>query len=945
VDQEAQSVEQAAVSCANGTSATCNELVSLTTNLVDVAVATATQCAAGTSPTCNALLDPVAQLVDGVVTCVIGPVGPAAGANVPPIVVQTGGGGGGVDPTGTCDQAKTIATDSADMVLNAATQDADAAIALAVQAADAALAMAESCLAGTDTTCNTATGLVQEVQGLATVVTSIAQSCADPAGPCAQLITSVLSATGLQDMVNSEVGYAAGTDPLDTGVLAAPPHSLSDPLVEAIVQSPTGGTSATSGTTSPLPAADTIATATELAAGPTAHCQPGTKPVCAPPMTNPRYNSVVHNPQVNVVLWGSKWNQSGAPPVGSALASMFGSMSGSSFQNVLNQYYDATDTVGTSVSFGGVWCDCSGSHNPGYVVTAQDLLNEAIHAKRYHFGSTSPNTVWMIIPQAGAHPVNGDSQCGFHSGGFDSAGQEYVWGVADYPAGFDPNVGYDYADCRYYAPGDSSTGDIASTISFVASHEYAEAVTNPLPYKEKTNSSWNDTSGHNEIGDLCAAASGAYGPGGQWVTQLWSNDGPATTSNLAGHCATSFTPTYSYSYVSQTNPVYPAHDNGKASLGHGYPVTLHVRNTGTMPWFPKAHVSVRLGTAACSNFYDWVTPRTWSSCSRIPLAWNTGEDASGQTINVPAGPGQPGTFKFDLRPSTAVATPGSYSEAFNLVADGSGWMPSAGISFPIRVGQLNDSYSAQLAAPNGSLSPLDPADNPIVTCVAGVECVQQVSATFTNTGDVSWYGGESMYLATAVPNGHVSAFADPTTWPNSHTAAQLAHAAVPGATGTFSFAMHVKAGTATGIYTEHFVPAVETPAGSVYLPDHGFSVTVVVLDPAATGSVYGRGTFSNIDSAAVDPCQPTTDGCPPPPQANEAVCAAAAAADALQSTVVCTATTADGLTHTATGTNPGAATGALIRTDVPIVKVCWTPSATYALAPPSTGVAGCTTTG
>ena len=66
--------------------------------------------------------------------------------------------------------------------------------------------------------------------------------------------------------------------------------------------------------------------------------------------------SVVRNPQVRVVFWGSNWNQ--YPGAREQIQGLFSTLSGSNYQGILTEYYDTGGTISPNVSFSS-WTDQS----------------------------------------------------------------------------------------------------------------------------------------------------------------------------------------------------------------------------------------------------------------------------------------------------------------------------------------------------------------------------------------------------------------------------------------------------------------------------------------------------------------------------------------------------------------------------------------------------------
>jgi hypothetical protein len=112
-------------------------------------------------------------------------------------------------------------------------------------------------------------------------------------------------------------------------------------------------------------------------------------------------------------------------------------------------------------------------------------------------------------------------------------------------------------------------------------------------------------------------------------------------------------------------------------------ITLLARNNGNQNWSAS---NVRLGT---------VQPRDRSS-SFSDSSWLTSTRVAMQETTVQ--PGEVATFKFDL---AAPATPGSYRECFNVVAEGFTWIPGPDTCYNIDVVQPQDPNSQNLTLNSG----------------------------------------------------------------------------------------------------------------------------------------------------------------------------------------------------------------------------------------------------
>ena len=190
------------------------------------------------------------------------------------------------------------------------------------------------------------------------------------------------------------------------------------------------------------------------------------------------------NPVVYLDFWGSQWD-SDSNGVEQYMQSLFSGLGDSSdaWSTSMTQY---TDGNGNPVTFsgpvlGGTWVDDSA---PAPQSASQaDLAAEAQNAASF-FGVSGPNVDIFVVSPSGTSPD------GFPNTGF------CAW--------HDWNGTTAYTNMPYVLDAGSGCGansvqDQLDGFSIVGGHEYAEAVTDPVPP-----SGWTDQSNGEEIGDLCA---------------------------------------------------------------------------------------------------------------------------------------------------------------------------------------------------------------------------------------------------------------------------------------------------------------------------------------------------------------------------------------------------------------------------------------------------------
>jgi hypothetical protein len=194
--------------------------------------------------------------------------------------------------------------------------------------------------------------------------------------------------------------------------------------------------------------------------------------------------AVATSPVVYLDFWGSQWD-SDSNGVESYLQSLFSGLGdgSDSWSTTMTQY---TDGNGNPVTFsglvlGGTWVDDSAPAPSS--ASAADIAAEAQNAASV-FGVSGPDVDIFVVSPSGTSPD------GFPNTGF------CAW--------HDWNGTSAYTNMPYVLDAGSSCGadsvqNQLDGFSIVGGHEYAEAVTDPVPP-----SGWTDTSNGEEIGDLCA---------------------------------------------------------------------------------------------------------------------------------------------------------------------------------------------------------------------------------------------------------------------------------------------------------------------------------------------------------------------------------------------------------------------------------------------------------
>lgn len=226
------------------------------------------------------------------------------------------------------------------------------------------------------------------------------------------------------------------------------------------------------------------------------------------------------------------------------------------------------------------------------------------------------------------------------------------------------------------------------------------------------------------------------------------------------------------------------------SAGQTAWLTVQVTNTGTATWQKTGPNPMRLGTEGPKDRTSRYYGAGWLSQNR---AASLTEDS--------VAPGATGTFEF---PITVPAGGGSYTERFNLVAEGLQWLPDAGISFSTTV---TNGYSWAFAGQQAYTD--NTKSNAINTGNLSPGQVVYFVVQAQNTGSSTWYksGNYPARLATAKPFDRASQFYD-SRWISANRPAALSEDSVaPGGIGTFEAYYQIPNGS--GLTPEYLNPVID----------------------------------------------------------------------------------------------------------------------------------------
>lgn len=154
-------------------------------------------------------------------------------------------------------------------------------------------------------------------------------------------------------------------------------------------------------------------------------------------------------------------------------------------------------------------------------------------------------------------------------------------------------------------------------------------------------------------------------------------------------------------------------------------------------------------------------------------------------------------INFDFAPASSVA-PGTYTNYFNMVAEGVGFMScsTACLNWTVTVGYFQACYVGQSnPAPTGGI--FVPGDS------------YQASVTYSNCGTNEWWPNSLPRLAASSPQWRCSVFAG-SSWEGCNISTLVWSYTAPNSTYTFTYTLYVGCKQAAGTYTEYFQPVADT---------------------------------------------------------------------------------------------------------------------------------------
>jgi alpha-tubulin suppressor-like RCC1 family protein/sugar lactone lactonase YvrE len=236
-------------------------------------------------------------------------------------------------------------------------------------------------------------------------------------------------------------------------------------------------------------------------------------------------------PEVHVVFWGKAWAETGSAPMRESVLAFFRGLSGSPWQGILTQYFELNGSAISYISpevkvdyFIDEHESASAPTEIGYQKLEEEVHHAATEGKneRGEPLTRGINAQFTIIPAPGSTYESKFAPstapfCAYHENFTETLSPtEKVTSTYQ----FDPYMGSEpfYRYCRSY----DSEYNVEHVTTTLASHEYAETVTDPL---WNTSPGWKDVNGQ-ENGDICASHDDQLETGNDnrsWVQGTWDD--------------------------------------------------------------------------------------------------------------------------------------------------------------------------------------------------------------------------------------------------------------------------------------------------------------------------------------------------------------------------------------------------------------------------------------
>ena len=207
------------------------------------------------------------------------------------------------------------------------------------------------------------------------------------------------------------------------------------------------------------------------------------------PLVYAEAGHVQHEPKVYVIYWGSNFNTTEKGiETHSMLQKLFEGLTGSAYQGILTQYFDSTGRISSTVTPTSYIDESVKAPANLTALKVEEEVSAIVSARKW----TAETSAQFLLTTAPGSTYTTTRGCAYH--GVTSASEKVVGGIV---YDFVPYQG----DEPFVAKGCLAIGNPTKNPVFKtsksASHEYAEAATDPLL------DGWRDSSGIFEIADIC----------------------------------------------------------------------------------------------------------------------------------------------------------------------------------------------------------------------------------------------------------------------------------------------------------------------------------------------------------------------------------------------------------------------------------------------------------
>ncbi|HWI96500.1 MAG TPA: hypothetical protein VNS60_10590 [Solirubrobacterales bacterium] len=229
-----------------------------------------------------------------------------------------------------------------------------------------------------------------------------------------------------------------------------------------------------------------------------------------PPLMYYGHEGVQDNPHIYPIFWGSNWNKEPGIAVRAQLMKTYEGLSGSAYQGILTQYFDATGRISPTVAVSPAYTDTT-------IAAPQEVTSKSIEEE---VGRAIKANGWShaFDNQFAVHTAPGstyllEGYCAFHSFRKVDESETFV-ALSFVPYQGDPPL---KEHCLSHDPKENVT----NSTTFSATHEYAETATDPGASVKK--GAWYTHDGLlYEVADMCEIM-GVTLPNGTFASPLWDD--------------------------------------------------------------------------------------------------------------------------------------------------------------------------------------------------------------------------------------------------------------------------------------------------------------------------------------------------------------------------------------------------------------------------------------